>query len=98
MPNPNEFNSKEQRSNEPKVHSTEDVSAKLRAIFRKKQRLALAKHRRRNRCSPSVLFRVMLHVYRRVHRRLMSLLVRSLIGVNFVRVLHRRPDVVKPLD
>lgn len=88
----------EQKINEPKSDGTEDVSAKLRVIFRRKRRLALARQRQRNRCSLSILVRVMLHVYRRMHRRLMSLFVRSLIGVNFVRVLHRRPDVVKPLD
>ena len=90
--------SNQPRSNEPETASTEDVSSKLRVIFRRKRRLALARQRQRNRCSLSVLVRVMLHVYRRVHRRLMSLFVRSFVGVNFVRVLHRRPNVIEPLD
>jgi len=98
MPNSHESNSNEQRNDEPKSDNTEDVSAKLRVIFRRKRRLSLARQRQRSRCSLSVLIRVMLHVYRRIHRRFMGPFVRALVGVNFVRVLHRRPDVVKPLD
>jgi hypothetical protein len=98
MPDSNESNSNERRINEPATDGTADVSAKLRVIFQKKRRMALAQQRQRNRCSLLVLVRVMLHVYRRVHRRLVTLFVRALVGVNFVRVLHRRPDVVEPLD
>jgi hypothetical protein len=76
----------------------EDISPKLREIFRRKRRLALAKQRQGNRCSLLVLVRVMLHVYRRMHRRVVNMFVRTFVGVNLVRVLHRRPDVVKPLD
>ena len=82
----------------PAATETEDISPKLRAIFRKKRRLALARQRQGNRCSLLVLFRVVLHVYRRLHRRVMQMFVRAFVGVNFVRVLHRRPDVVEPLD
>jgi hypothetical protein len=92
------LDSKKPEINEPKGDCTEDVSAKLRTIFRKKRLMALAQQRQRNRCSLLVLVRVMLHVYRRVHRRLVSPFVRALVGTNFVRVLHRRSDVVKPLD
>jgi hypothetical protein len=84
--------------NRPITGSADDVSQKLRIIFRKKHRLALAKQRQGSRCSLLVLFRVMLHVYRRMHRRAVNMFVRAFVGVNFVRVLHRRPDVVKPLD
>jgi len=93
MPDPNK-----PEISEPTRDRTDDVSAKLRLIFQKKRRIALARQRQRNRCSLLVLVRVMLHVYRRVHRRLVSLFVRSFVGVNLVRVLHRRSDVVKPLD
>ena len=91
-------NSIEPRNNEPKTGSTEDISGKLRVIFRKKRRLALARQRQGNRCSLLVLMRVVLHVYRRMHRRVMHMFVRALVGVNFVRVLHRGADVVEPLD
>ena len=87
-----------QDANRPLSGHTDDISQKLRTIFRKKRRLALAKQRQGSRCSLLVLFRVMLHVYRRMHRRVMQMFVRAFVGVNFVRVLHRRPDVVKPLD
>jgi hypothetical protein len=85
----------EPKSNEPKVAGPDDVSNNLRVIFRRKRRMALAKQRQGNRCA---LLRVMLHVYRRMHRRVMHFFVRTFVGVNFVRVLQRRPDVVKPLD
>ena len=113
MPNPNEsrFNQSkanapkngvpkhtEAKSTEPKPVGTDDVSNNLRVIFRRKRRLALAKQRQGKRCSLLVLMRVVFHVYRRVHRRVMHMFVRTFVGVNFVRVLHRRPDVVKPLD
>jgi hypothetical protein len=88
----------EPKNNEPKTAGPDHVSNNLRVIFRRKQRLALARERQGNRCSLLVLMRVMLHVYRRVHRRVMSRFVRAFVGVNLVRVLHRRPDVVKPLD
>ena len=91
-------NSNEPRSNEPKTGGTEDISNKLRVIFRKKRRLALARQRQGSRCSLLVLMRVVLHVYRRMHRRVMHMFVRALVGVNFVRVLHRRSDIVEPLD
>jgi hypothetical protein len=90
-------------SNEPTntlsaAADTQDISPKLREIFRKKRRLALARQRQGKRCSLLVLMRVMFHVYRRMHRRAMHMFVRAFVGVNLVRVLHRRPDVVKPLD
>jgi hypothetical protein len=92
------MNEPEQKLTHPNTGQVEDISPKLREIFRRKQRLALAKQRQGNRCSLLVLMRVMLHVYRRMHRRVMNKFVRAFVGVNFVRVLHRRPDVVKPLD
>ena len=64
------LNSNEPRNMQPEAGDTQDISPKLREIFRKKRRLALAKQRHSKRCSPLVL----------------------------VRVLHRRPDIVKPLD
>ena len=76
----------------------DDVSNNLRVIFRRKRRLALAKQRHGKRCSLLVLLRVVFHVYRRMHRRVMHMLRRTFVGVNLVRVLHRRPDVIKPLD
>jgi hypothetical protein len=88
----------EPKNDEPKTAGPDHVSNNLRVIFRRKQRLALARERQGSRCSLLVFFRVMLHVYRRVHRRVMNMFVRALVSVNFVRVLHRRPDVVKPLD
>jgi hypothetical protein len=101
-PKSNEPSPNERGMNEPATHAseevTEDVSAKLRVIFRKKRRMALARQRQRNRCSLSVLVRVMFHVYRRMHRRAVYMFVRAFVGVNFVRVLHRGSDVVKPLD
>jgi hypothetical protein len=93
MLNSNELSNKESGMAEP-----QDISPKLREIFRKKRRLALAKQRQGKRCSPLVLMRVMFHVYRRMHRRVVHMFVRAFVGVNLVRVLHRRPDVVKPLD
>ena len=93
MLNSNELSNKESGMPEP-----QDISPKLREIFRKKRRLALAKQRHSKRCSPLVLVRVMFHVYRRMHRRMVNMLVRAFIGINLVRVLHRRPDIVKPLD
>jgi hypothetical protein len=92
------LNSNEPRNMQPEAGDTQDISPKLREIFRKKRRLALAKQRHSKRCSPLVLVRVMFHVYRRMHRRMVNMLVRAFVGVNLVRVLHRRPDVVKPLD
>ena len=83
---------------EPEVADRQDISPKLREIFRKKRRLALARQRQSKRCSPLVLMRIMFHVYRRMHRRMVHMFVRAFVGVNLVRVLHRRPDVVKPLD
>ena len=91
-------NSNEPKSNEPPADGAEDVSAKLRLIFRKRRRLAVARQRQGKGCSLSVLIRVMLHIYRRVHRRFMKLFVRAFVRVNFVRVLQGRPNVVKPLD
>jgi len=88
----------EPKIDQPNTGETGDVSAKLRVIFRRKRRLALARQRHKNRCSLSVLLRVMLYVYRRVHRRLMHLFVSGLVGVNLVRMLHRRADVVEPLE
>jgi hypothetical protein len=85
-------------SNQAIAGGTDDISNKLRGIYRRRRRLALAKQRQGNRCSLLVLMRVMLHVYRRMHRRIVHMFVRAFVGVNFVRVLHRRPDVVKPLD
>ena len=92
------LNSNEPGNNESGISETQDISPKLRAIFRRKRRLALARQRQKGRCSPLVLMRVMFHVYRRVHRRVVNMFVRAFVGVNLVRVLHRRPDVVKPLD
>ena len=92
------MNEPEQKLTRPDTGQVEDISPKLREIFRRKRRLALAKQRQGNRCSLLVLFRVMLHVYRRMHRRVMHLFVRAFVGVNFVRVLQRRSDVVEPLD
>jgi hypothetical protein len=91
-------NSNEPKGNEPSLGGTDDISPKLRAIFRKKRRLALARQRQGNRCSLSVLVRVVLHIYLRMHRRVVKTFMRTLVGVNFVRVLQRRTDVVKPLD
>ena len=88
--------SRQPKNSQPITGDTEDVSAKLRVIFRRKRRLALARQRHRNRCSLSVLMRVVFHVYRRVHRRVMHMFVRALVGVNLVRMLHRRADVVEP--
>jgi hypothetical protein len=92
------LNSNEPEQIEPEVADRQDISPKLREIFRKKRRLALARQRQGKRCSPLVLMRVMFHVYRRMHRRMVHMFVRAFVGVNLVRVLHRRPDVVKPLD
>jgi hypothetical protein len=92
------MNESERKSGCANTGEPQDISPKLREIFRRKRRLALAKQRQGNRCSVLVLIRVMLHVYRRMHRRVMNRFVRAFVGVNFVRVLHRRPDVVKPLD
>jgi hypothetical protein len=98
MSNSNEPRSTDQNSNELTKPNTDDISKNLRVIFRRKRRLALAKQRQRSRCSWSVLLRVMFHVHRRVHRRLVNMFVRGFVGVNFVRVLHRRTNVVEPLD
>jgi hypothetical protein len=92
------LNSNEPKQNQLGIPDTQDISPKLREIFRKKRRLALARQRQSKRCSPLVLLRVMFHVYRRVHRRVVNMFVRAFVGVNLVRVLHRRPDIVKPLD
>ena len=92
------MNESEHESSRSNTGQPEDISPKLREIFRKKRRLALAKQRQGSRCSLLVLFRVMLHVYRRMHRRVMNMFVRAFVGVNFVRVLHRRADIVEPLD
>jgi hypothetical protein len=92
------LNSNEPGNKAPETGDTQDISPKLREIFRKKRRLALARQRHGKRCSPLVLMRVMFHVYRRMHRRMVHMFVRAFVGVNLVRVLHRRPDVVKPLD
>jgi hypothetical protein len=85
-------------SNRPITGGPDDISNKLRVIYRRRRRLALAKQRQGSGCSFSGLMRVVLHVYRRMHRRVVNMFVRAFVGVNFVRVLHRRPDVVKPLD
>lgn len=92
------MNESAHKPSRPITGEAEDISPKLREIFRRKRRLALAKERQGSRCSLLVLIRVMLHVYRRMHRRVMNKFVRAFVSVNFVRVLHRRPDVVKPLD
>jgi hypothetical protein len=92
------MNESERKSSRTNTGQTEDISPKLREIFRKKRRLALAKQRQGSRCSLLVLFRVMLHIYRRMHRRMMQMFVRAFVRVNFARVLHRRADVVEPLD
>jgi hypothetical protein len=84
--------------NRPITGGTDDISTKLRVIYRKRRRLALARQRQGSGCSFSGLMRVVLHVYRRMHRRVVNMFVRAFVGVNFMRVLHRRPDVVKPLD
>ena len=95
QPRFNEPKINELKNNQPKTADPDDVSNHLRVIFRRKRLMALARQRQRNRCS---LLRVMLYVYRRVHRRVMHLFVRTFVGVNLVRVLQRRPDVIKPLD
>ena len=92
------LSSNELHSNESRMAETQDISPKLREIFRKKRRLALARQRQGNRCSALVLVRVMFHVYRRMHRRVVHMFVRAFVGANLVRVLHRRPDVIEPLD
>jgi hypothetical protein len=94
-PKSNEPRVNEPKNSEPKTAGTHEVSNNLRVIFRRKRLLALAKQRQGNRCA---LLRVVFHVYRRMHRRVMHMFVRTFVGVNLVRVLHRRPDVVKPLD
>ena len=91
-------NSNEPKKDESGIGDPQDISPKLREIFRRKRRLALARQRQGKRCSPLVLLRVMFHVYRRMHRRVVNMFVRAFVGVNLVRVLHRRPDIVKPLD
>jgi len=91
-------NSNDPRSNDPKTGGTDDVSPKLRAIFRKKRRLALARQRQGSRCSLLVFLRVMLHVYRRVHRRVVKMFMRALVAINLTRVLQRRADIVEPFD
>jgi hypothetical protein len=93
MPNSNEPTKIEQG-----IGDAQDISPKLREIFRKKRRLALARQRHGKRCSLLVLMRVVFHVYRRMHRRVVNMFVRAFVGVNLVRVLHRRADVVEPLD
>jgi hypothetical protein len=98
MSNSNEPGRTELKHNDLATAKTDDISKSLRVIFRRKRRLALAKQRQRSRCSWSVLLRVMFHVHRRVHRRLVNMFVRGFVGVNFVRVLHRRTNVVEPLD
>jgi hypothetical protein len=92
------MNESEHKASRPNTGQVEDISPKLREIFRKKRRLALAKQRQGSRCSLLVLIRVMLHVYRRVHRRVVNKFVRAFVGVNFARVLQRRADVIEPLD
>ena len=92
------LNSNEPIKIEQGMGDAQDISPKLREIFRKKRRLALARQRHGNRCSLLVLMRVMFHVYRRMHRRVVNMFVRAFVGVNLVRVLHRRSDVIKPLD
>ena len=92
------LNSNEPANKPPENGDMQDISPKLREIFRKKRRLALARQRQGKRCSPLVLMRVMFHVHRRLHRRVVHMFVRAFVGVNLVRVLHRRPDVVEPLD
>jgi hypothetical protein len=92
------LNSNEPANKLPEAAVTQDISPKLREIFKRKRRLALARQRHGKRCSLLVLMRVMFHVYRRLHRRVVHMFVRAFVGVNLVRVLHRRPDVVEPLD
>jgi hypothetical protein len=92
------LNSNEPGNKLPEAGDTQDISPKLREIFKKKRRLALARQRQGKRCSLLVLVRVMFHVYRRIHRRVVHMFVRAFVGVNLVRVLHRRADVVKPFD
>ncbi len=92
------LNSNEPAKIEQGMGDAQDISPKLREIFRKKRRLALARQRQGKRCSLLVLMRVMFHVYRRMHRRVVNMFVRAFVGVNLVRVLHRRTDVVEPLD
>ncbi len=78
--------------------SAHDVSARLRGKFRTQRRLEVARERQGNRCSLSVLIRVVFHVYRRMHRRVVKMFIRAFVGLNFVRVLQGRADVVEPLD
>ena len=92
------LNSNEPQSDQKGTVNSQDISPKLREIFRKKRRLALARQRHGKRCSLLVLMRVVFHVYRRMHRRVVNMFVRAFVGVNLVRVLHRRADVVEPLD
>jgi hypothetical protein len=92
------MNESEHKASRPNTGQVEDISPKLREIFRKKRRLALAKQRQGSRCSLLVLIRVMLHVYRRMHRRVVNKFVRAFVDVNFARVLQRRADVIEPLD